>query len=222
VAYFDARYPSPRAKPKGGYDFYDASIHRAAKRVAGSGRMPVKIDATDKLFQPGDCPDAAFIAVWYSLANYIDAFKWKPGSVGYQSPAASATPCGRWGATSGASALLEKGAAPWSARSMSPMCRRSRSPRSSSGCCLEGHLTLAECYAVGHSMGVVEDGVDRGPSLPTVQGRKGGRIGGGSSDRRLILNGLEHCRKSVPMRPGFPSGAALGRDRDRGGRLSHI
>ena len=69
TAYFDARWPEPAGAPKGGYEFYDASIHRAARRVAESGRMPVKLDSTERLFQPGDAPDAALYCGWYSLAE---------------------------------------------------------------------------------------------------------------------------------------------------------
>jgi hypothetical protein len=83
TAYFDARWPEPPAAPKGGYELYDASIHRAARIVSQSGRMPVKLDAAEKLFQPGDCPDAALYCGWYSLGNYVDAFTWKPGAVAY-------------------------------------------------------------------------------------------------------------------------------------------
>ena len=67
TAYFDARWPEPAVAPNGGYAFYDASIHRTARIVSRSGRMPVKFDAAEKLFQPGDCPDAALYCGWYSL-----------------------------------------------------------------------------------------------------------------------------------------------------------
>ena len=81
VAYFDARWPEPAEMPKGGYQFYDASIHRAARLVSNSDRMPVKLDAQEALFQPGDCPEAALYCGWYSLGKYVDAFTWKKGAV---------------------------------------------------------------------------------------------------------------------------------------------
>jgi len=34
---------------EGPYAFYDASIHRAARIVAQSGRMPVKVAAVERL-----------------------------------------------------------------------------------------------------------------------------------------------------------------------------
>ena len=52
TAYFDARWPEPAAAPKSGCEFYDVSIHRTARCVAASGRMPVKLDSTERLFQP--------------------------------------------------------------------------------------------------------------------------------------------------------------------------
>jgi len=68
---------------EGPYDFYDVSIHRAARIVSQSGRMPVKLDAAERLFQPGEAPDAALYCGWYSLGKYVDAFTWRKGSVAY-------------------------------------------------------------------------------------------------------------------------------------------
>ena len=45
--------------------------------------MEVITNNKNELFQPGDCPDAAIYCGWYSLGNYIDAFDWVKGSVGY-------------------------------------------------------------------------------------------------------------------------------------------
>ena len=87
TAYFDARWPAPDPddpeKSTGGYAAYDVSIHQAAAKVQAKNRMPVVVDDAHSLFQPGDCPDAALYCGWYSHHQYIDAFKWQPGAVGY-------------------------------------------------------------------------------------------------------------------------------------------
>ena len=83
-AFFDARWPEPRAdKPLRGYALYDAALHRAARLVKASGRMPVTIDSREKLFSPGSCPQAALYCGWYSLAKYVDAFDFVRGAVAW-------------------------------------------------------------------------------------------------------------------------------------------
>ncbi len=84
LAYFDARWPEPPPRKKlSGYKLYDAALHHAAGLVRKSHRMPVVINDEEKLFQPGECPEAALYCGWYSLARYIDAFTWKKGAVAW-------------------------------------------------------------------------------------------------------------------------------------------
>ena len=82
-AYFDARWKDPGDKKTSGYGFYDQSIHRAAGYLAKEKIIPVIKNDSSDLFQPGDCPESALYCGWYRLANYLDAFDWQPGSVGY-------------------------------------------------------------------------------------------------------------------------------------------
>ena len=60
-AYFDARYAYPNDKPVSGYTLYDQSIHLAAARIRKKGQMPVTLDDTSRLFEPGACPQAALV-----------------------------------------------------------------------------------------------------------------------------------------------------------------
>lgn len=76
VAYFDARWKFSDKKSSG-YALYDSSLHKAASIV--KKRLPVVVNDKEELFQPGDAPDAALYAGWYSLAKYIDAFQWNRG-----------------------------------------------------------------------------------------------------------------------------------------------
>ena len=91
IGYFDARWPPPKENAKGlvGYQLYDASLYKAAKAVAL--RMPVKVEETEALFQPGSCPKAALYAGWYSLGHYVDSFSWVKGAVGYHIASAECT-----------------------------------------------------------------------------------------------------------------------------------
>jgi len=83
TACFDARWEYPEKKKVSGYALYDRSIHRAYQHLKTKSGVQVKLNQTSDLFQEGDCPDAILYCGWYSLANYVDAFDWKKGAVGY-------------------------------------------------------------------------------------------------------------------------------------------
>ena len=67
----------------GSYKDYDRALLLAEKLFRDHTDMEVVVDKRQALFQPGDCSDAALYCGWYSLAKYIDAFEWVPGSVAY-------------------------------------------------------------------------------------------------------------------------------------------
>ncbi len=83
VAYFDARYPKLPETFLNAYQTYDLSLRKAAYFFKKSGCMPVVLNTSAKLFQPGECPAAALYCGWYSLRKYVDAFEWKKGAVAY-------------------------------------------------------------------------------------------------------------------------------------------
>jgi len=80
-AYIDARWSVPEGETGSGYQFYDASLHKAAKYI--EKRMEVVIDDKESLFKENCCKEAALYCGWYSLSHYIDSFEWQPGSIGY-------------------------------------------------------------------------------------------------------------------------------------------
>jgi len=85
VFYIDARGLSSddkktEGKDYGRFDRYLVNLHDVVKKY---GSMPVVINDLPELFQDGDCPDAALYCGWYSLAEYVDAFKWQKGAVGF-------------------------------------------------------------------------------------------------------------------------------------------
>jgi uncharacterized protein (TIGR03790 family) len=146
-AYFDARWPEPAGGPKGGYELYDASIHRAARLVAESGRMPVKIDSTERLFQPGDCPDAALYCGWYSLGEYVNAFTWKPGAVAYHIASSECVTLKQKASRVWCKRMLETGAAAVIGPVDEPYVQAFPVPEIFFALLVDGYLTLAECYA---------------------------------------------------------------------------
>ena len=82
-AYIDARWPECTQGEQSGYALFDATLHRAARKIKESGRMPVILNTSQDLFQKGACPDALLYCGWYSLGAYIDAFRWVKGAIGY-------------------------------------------------------------------------------------------------------------------------------------------
>ncbi len=82
-AFFDARWPRPKnlEKPTG-YAFYDASLHFAAQLLTDRG-IPVVLDDQESLFAADSKLPTSLYCGWYSLANYVDAFAWQRGAIGY-------------------------------------------------------------------------------------------------------------------------------------------
>ena len=151
TAYFDARWPmtDKNALPenKKSYRFYDHSIHLAAGRVRKSERMPVKIDDTSELFQPGEAPDAALYCGWYSLARYVDAFKWQPGSVAYHIASAECRTLKLKDSRVWCKRMLEEGVAATLGPVSEPYIQAFPVPELFFALLLDGRLSLAEVYA---------------------------------------------------------------------------
>lgn len=82
-AYFDATGPPNIKQNLKGYALYDQSLHLAADLLKDRNLMPVVVNAERELFQAGDAPDAFLYSGWYSLSQYVDAFDWQRGAIGY-------------------------------------------------------------------------------------------------------------------------------------------
>ncbi|MFZ7126839.1 MAG: TIGR03790 family protein [Desulfobacterales bacterium] len=150
TAYFDARWPRPteekRKKGLEGYGFYDASIYLAADRVAKMPRMKLVLNDKPELFQPGDCPNAALYCGWYSHHQYVDAFEWLPGSVGYH---IASSECGTLRAGKSqvwCKRMLEEGVAATLGPVGEPYLQSFPVPEIFFGLLVDGRLTLSECY----------------------------------------------------------------------------
>jgi uncharacterized protein (TIGR03790 family) len=148
IAYFDARWPEPGRKKLSAYAIYDKSIHLAAGRVKKNGRLPVILDEKKRLFKPDVCPDAALYCGWYSLANYVDAFKWKSGSIGYHIASSECSTLKRKKSNVWCKKMLEKGIAATIGPVSEPYVNAFPLPELFFGLLVEGNLTLAECYLV--------------------------------------------------------------------------
>jgi uncharacterized protein (TIGR03790 family) len=148
VAYFDARWPDPGDKKVSGYGFYDKSIHRAADILKKNNIMPVVKNDTNELFKQGECPDAAIYCGWYRLSNYVDAFVWQPGSIGYHIASGECTTLKRQNSRAWCKMMIEKGIAATAGPVSEPYVQAFPVPEIFFGFLSEGNLTLAECYIV--------------------------------------------------------------------------
>ncbi len=148
-AYFDARWPEPGDDKKlAGYALNDKLIHLAARTVRESKLAKVVLDDTGRLFQSGDCPDAALYCGWYSLANYVDAFTWRRGAVGFHVASSECTTLKQKGSNVWCKRMLEKGIAATVGPVGEPYVQSFPNPEIFFRLLCDGYLTLVESYYV--------------------------------------------------------------------------
>ncbi|UCF95538.1 MAG: TIGR03790 family protein [Desulfobacterales bacterium] len=148
TVYFDARWPASDRRDLSGYALYDQSIHRAADRVRQSQLLPVVVNDTSELFQPGECPNAALYCGWYRRAHYVDAFVWQKGAVGYHIASSECKTLRKKGARLWCKMMLEKGAAATIGPVGEPFVQGFPLPEIFFALLVDGYLSLAECYLV--------------------------------------------------------------------------
>ncbi len=147
TAYFDARWKNPGQKKVSGYGLYDKSIHNAAGRLKKEG-LKVVLDDKQELFQPGDCPNTALYCGWYSLANYVDAFTWEKGAVGYHIASSECATLKRKTSNVWCKKMLDNGIAATVGPVGEPYVQSFPMPEIFFDFLTQGQLTLAESYLV--------------------------------------------------------------------------
>ncbi|MBN1806897.1 MAG: TIGR03790 family protein [Sedimentisphaerales bacterium] len=78
-AYIDSR----GIVKKNTYGQYDQSLRNLEAFIRLNTKMPVTIEKSGQLFQPGSCPQTAVYCGWYSVKKYVDAFDFVDGAVGF-------------------------------------------------------------------------------------------------------------------------------------------
>ena len=106
----------------------------------------VVLDNKPELFQPGACPDAALYCGWYSLAQYVDAFDWQPGAVGYHLASMEAQTLTHAGQPVWCNAMLEDGITATLGPVDEPYLPSFPLPDDFFSLLLTGRYTLAEAY----------------------------------------------------------------------------
>lgn len=175
TAYFDARWPDPGDKKLEGYAYYDRAIHNAARLIQKSKRMPAVVDSDQKLFEAGQCPNAALYCGWYSLSRYVDAFTWARGAVGFHIASGECTTLK--GGQAWCKMMLEKGVAATVGPVAEPYVQAFPIPDLFFALLLEGDLTLAECYALSNPFWSWQMVLIGDPLYRPFQKIEGGQVG---------------------------------------------
>jgi len=148
-ACIDARWPRPDGRKNlQGYKLYDASLYKTAELIRAQGSMEVRIDSSEQLFAPGDCPHTALYCGWYSLADYVDAFDWQPGAVGFHIASAECTTLKKKGSNVWCKRMLEEGIAATIGPVYEPFVQGFPLPDIFFYHLIEGYLTVAESYLI--------------------------------------------------------------------------
>ncbi len=147
-AYFDARWPKPAGNKLEGYALYDASLHAAAENLRKIGRMEVRLDERNELFQPGDCPKAALYCGWYSLGQYVDAFDWVRGAIGFHIASSECVTLKQKDSQVWCKRMLEDGVAATIGPVYEPYVQGFPLPELFFTALTEGYLSLGESYLI--------------------------------------------------------------------------
>lgn len=144
--YLDARWKN-EGGPQGNnaYKLYDLALHRTASLLEGRG-FPVFLDQTPQLFPAGSNLEASLYCGWYSLARYIDAFAWQPGSIGYHIASSECATLKKKNSQVWCKLMLEKGIAATIGPVSEPYLQAFPPPDIFFDLLTRGDKTLVECY----------------------------------------------------------------------------
>jgi uncharacterized protein (TIGR03790 family) len=146
--YLDARGLAKLNDPvqPNSYADYDQALLRAAEMIDQHTDLDVVLDTQTELFAEGGCPEAALYCGWYSLANYRDAFEWRPGAVGYHMGSSEATTLRKADSQVWCKRMLEDGVTATLGPAYEPYISAFPRPDEFLALLLSGKYTLVEAY----------------------------------------------------------------------------
>jgi uncharacterized protein (TIGR03790 family) len=145
VFYLDARGLTGQATA-GSYVWFDQHLLHLSDLLKKYSDIKVVLDKQPGVFPPGSCPDVALYCGWYSLANYVPAFKWNQGAVGYHVASYEASTLKKPGAKVWCKRLLEEGVAATLGPVTEPYLHSFPLPDQFFPLLMTGKLTLLEVY----------------------------------------------------------------------------
>lgn len=143
TVYIDAR----GLKADAGLGLYDEDLRELAKLLWRETDLLVRLDNRPALFVPGECTEAMLYCGWYSLRQYVDAFEFVPGAVGYHIASFEAISIKAPIERGWVKGLLNDGVDATIGPVAEPYLHAFPRPRDFFGLLLTGRFCLAECYA---------------------------------------------------------------------------
>ncbi len=145
VFYIDAR-GLKSSDEKGTYGWYDEKLRSLYRFLKKSSSFPVELDNQKSLFQPGKAPESALYCGWYSLKNYVDAFKWVQGSVGFHVASGEAVTLKKKNSKAWCKSMLERGICATLGPVAEPYLHTFPAPDQFFPLLMTGHYNLVEVY----------------------------------------------------------------------------
>lgn len=141
--YLDARGIQERT----GHGRYDHDLRELAALLQRETPLTVRLDNRPEVFGPGECPETMLYCGWYSLRNYVPAFEFVPGAVGYHLGSFEAVSLRDPDEQGWCKRMLEEGITATIGPVAEPYLHSFPPPSLFFGLLLTGEFTLAECYA---------------------------------------------------------------------------
>jgi uncharacterized protein (TIGR03790 family) len=145
VFYIDARGLSG-TPAVGNYVWFDQHLLHLHEVIKKYSDMKAVLDNKPAVFAPGSCPDAALYCGWYSLSQYVPAFKWNKGAVGYHVASLEASTLKQPGSNVWCKRMLEEGVAATLGPVTEPYLHSFPLPDQFFPLLMTGKLTLLEVY----------------------------------------------------------------------------
>lgn len=126
---------------------YDQNLRDLAALLWRETELKVRLDNKAEVYGTGKCPDAMLYCGWYSLRQYVDAFDWVPGAVGYHIASFEAMSLKNPKERGWVKNMLDDGVAGTLGPVAEPYLLSVPLPTDFFGMLLTGRFTLAEVYA---------------------------------------------------------------------------
>lgn len=125
---------------------YDKQLIALAEFLDQKDALSVRLDTRREVFAKASAPDAGLYVGWYSLQNYVPAFLWNKGAVGWHISSFEARDLRKPQSRSWCVKMIQNGVAATIGAVDEPYLSAFPSPQEFFSLLLTGKATLAQCY----------------------------------------------------------------------------
>ncbi len=125
---------------------YDKNLLSLAEFLTQAKAIPVRLDTRQEVFAKSSAPDAALYVGWYSLGNYVPAFLWNKGAVGWHISSGEAGDLRDPKSQSWCVKMIQNGVVATLGAFNEPYLSAFPLPQEFFPLLMTGKATLAECY----------------------------------------------------------------------------